>query len=84
MIPRKAARQTAELAVMGGTSVFSEDEFPRSMAQARRFVKNHVRNDQIQVQLYAFGRRGEIRRVDESTPQEKVVDGERFLRVRIR
>jgi hypothetical protein len=83
-IPRKAARQTAQLIVMGGTSVFSEDEFPGSMAQAKRFVKNHVRNDQIQVQLEAFGRRGEISRVNETAPQEKVVYGEKFLRVRIR
>ena len=83
-IPRKAPRQTAQLLVMGGTSVFSEDEFPGSLAQAKRFVRNHVRNDQIQVQLDAFGRRGEIRRVNETAPQEEVVYGERFLRVRIR
>jgi hypothetical protein len=78
-IPRKAAGREAELLVLGGAWVFSEDAFPASIAQAKRFVKNHVRNDQVMVELNAFGRRGEVRKVSESAAQEKVVTGEKFL-----
>ena len=83
-IPRRAAGGEAELLVMGGAGVFSEDAFPASIAQAKRFVRNQVRNDQVMVELNAFGRRGEVRRVSESAAQEKVVTGEKFLRVRIK
>lgn len=78
-VPRRAAGQEAELMVLGGTSVFSEDAFPTSMAQARRFVRRQVRNDQVLVELNAFGPTGSIRRTSRSAPQEKVVFGERFL-----
>jgi hypothetical protein len=78
-IPRRAAGAEAELFVLGGAGFFSEDAFPASIAQAKRFVRNHVRNDQVLVELNAFGPRGEVRRVSESPAQEKVVTGEKFL-----
>jgi hypothetical protein len=78
-IPRRAAGAEAELFVLGGAAAFSEDAFPASIAQAKRFVRNHVRNDQVLVELNAFGPRGEVRRVSESPAQEKVVTGEKFL-----
>ena len=65
--------------VLGGAGVFSEDAFPASIAQAKRFVRNHVRNDQVMVELNAFGPRGEIRKVGESVVQQNVVTGEKFL-----
>jgi hypothetical protein len=83
-IPRKAAGSEAELMVLGGAWYFSEDAFPGSIAQAKRFVRNQVRNDQVRVELNAFGRRGVIRKVSESAPQEKVVTGEKFLPAIIR
>ena len=78
-IPRKAAGREAELMVLGGAWFFSEDAFPASIAQAKRFVKNQVRNDQVMVDLNTFGRRGGVRKVTESAPQTKVVNGEKFL-----
>jgi hypothetical protein len=78
-IPRKAAGQEAELLVLGGAWFFTEDAFPASIAQAKRFVKNQVRNDQVMVELNAFGRRGGVRKVTERAAQEKVVTGEKSL-----
>ena len=78
-IPRSAAGAEAELLVMGGAEFFSEDAFPTSIAQAKRFVRNQVRNDQVMVELNAFGPRGEVRRVSKSAAQQKVVTGEKFL-----
>jgi hypothetical protein len=70
--------------VLGGAAAFSEDAFPASIAQAKRFVRNHVRNDQVLVELNTFGPRGEVRRVSESPAQEMVVTGEKFLPARIK
>jgi hypothetical protein len=78
-IPRRAAGAEAELLVLGGAEFFSEDAFPASVAQAKRFVRNHLRNDQVMVELNAFGPRSVVRKVSESAAQEKVVTGERFL-----
>ena len=77
--PAEGGRGEAELLVLGGAGFFSEDAFPASIAQAKRFVRNHVRNDQVMVELNAFGPRGVVRKVSESAAQEKVVTGEKFL-----
>ena len=84
-VPRKAAGSMAEVAVVGASSIWSEDEaLPRSIGDAERLVRDHVRNDQLLVDFTAFGRGGGIRKVTESAAQDKVVIGGKNVRVLVR
>ena len=83
-IPAGASGSIARFDVAGGGSVWSGAGFPHSVAQAKRFVANQVRNDQLQVELDLMGPRGETRKTRLSAPQDKVVHGHRSVRVFVR
>lgn len=83
-IPAGASGSFARLDVTGGGSVWSRSAYPRTVAQAKRFVTALVRNDQLQVQLDLVSRRGETRKTTLSTPQDKVVYGHKAVRVFVR
>jgi hypothetical protein len=83
-IPAKASGAQGLMTVMGGSNLFSEDSFPGTVAQAKRYVDNLVRNDEVVAQLEAFTERSEIVKTAQSAAQDKVISGHRRVPVLIR
>lgn len=84
MIPAGASGSLARVDVTGGGSVWSQASYPRSVAQAQRYVTRLVRNDQLQVELELLTRRGVTRKTTLSAAQDKVVLGHRAVRILVR
>jgi hypothetical protein len=74
-IPDEAQGMVGRMQVLGGSYVWSNLQYPRSVAQAEKFVDTMVRNDEVQATMSFFKRRGEITTTKVTDPLDKVVDG---------
>lgn len=85
-VPQRASGYRGRLGVTGGLYVFSEDAYPRSLAQAQKYVAQLVRNDQVQVELGLFGRDGGkgVEQTSTTAPLDKVVMGRKSVKVVIK
>ncbi|HEU4810648.1 MAG TPA: hypothetical protein VFT00_00775 [Nocardioides sp.] len=83
-IPANASGGMARLNVTGGGSVWSRATYPRSVAQAVRYVQTLVRNDQLQVELEMMTRRAVIQKRSTTAPVDKVVYGHKAVQLLVR
>ena len=84
MVPTTASGTSGRLNVMGGGSMWSEDQYPSSVKQAERYAANLVRNDQVAIELALSGKRKETTSQTLSSPLEEVVYGRRSVGVVIK
>jgi hypothetical protein len=82
-IPKKAARMRASLDVSPATSYPFEQSFPSRFAGVRKLVEKVQRNDQSQVDLYAFDDRHSWQLRSMSPRQGTVIEGHARAKVRI-
>lgn len=80
-IPQKAAGARGEVDVTGGNYLYSEDGYPQSLGQAKRFAEKLVRNDELKVDLGLFGPMGRVVGTKTFGPVDHVVNGQRAIRV---
>jgi hypothetical protein len=80
-IPDEAQGMVGRMQVLGGSYVWSNLQYPRSVAQAEKFVDTMVRNDEVQATMSFFKRRGEITTTKVTDPLDKVVDGRKRVKV---
>ena len=80
-VPSSAAHSDGMLQVVGGSEIWSRNAYPRSVAQAQKYVDTLVRNDQMQVSLELYAKRKPITKSATTDPQDKVVTGHKRVRV---
>jgi len=83
-VPSSASGSEGRLAVIGGSNMWSRNAYPRSFAQAQKYVDTLVRNDQVEVLLSLYSRRHSINNEATSDPQDKVVDGHKQVKVLVK
>jgi hypothetical protein len=83
-VPARTAGQRGRLMVTGGSWTYSNDAYPSSLKQAKRYVATYVRNDQVLGAIDLLGPRGEVQQTGRSTALDKVVTGAKRVRVLVR
>lgn len=83
-VPSSASGSEGRLAVIGGSNMWSRNAYPRSFAQAQKYVDTVVRNDQVEVVLSLYSRRHSINKEATSDPQDKVVGGHKQVKVLVK
>lgn len=83
-VPATASGSEGRLSVLGGSNVWSRHAWPRSVAEAEKFVATLVRNDQIAVELSLPGRRRDVTQSQVTEPTDKVVEGRKAVKVLVR
>ena len=83
-VPDEVMGSRGRLMVTGGSYMWSRNSWPRSVAQAEKYVATLVRNDQVSVELSMPGRRGSSTASQVSDPTDKVVEGRRAVKVVVR
>ena len=83
-VPAKVLGPQGRLMVTGGAHLWSRNSWPRSVAQAEKYVATLVRNDQVSAELSLPGRRRSSTQTQVTDPTDKVVEGRRSVKVVIR
>ncbi|WP_435745725.1 hypothetical protein [Nocardioides sp. SYSU DS0663] len=82
-VPGKAAGMTGRVYVTGGNWVWTGGQIT-SVAKAQRVVDRMVRNDELQVALELSERREQVRKVRTAGPADRVVEGQKRVRLVVR
>ena len=82
-IPQKAAGMEASLDANESSSYPFEQGFPSRLAGVKKLVDKAQRNDQAQVDLFAFGERHSVHVGTESRREGKTLEGRAHVKVRI-
>ena len=80
-VPANASGSEGRIEVTGGSYIWSEDAYPRSVEQAEDYVANLVRNDEVQAQLNLYSKRKQVQRSSTTDPLDKVVTGYKHVNV---
>jgi hypothetical protein len=80
-VPAEAGGSIGRLVVMGGLYTWSRYSHPSSIAQAERFARTMVRDDQVQVTPDIAKKRTELTNSLVTHPLAKVVSGNKRVKV---
>ncbi len=80
-LPANASGSQGRLQVIGGNDTWSRHAYPRSVAEAKKYVDTLVRNDQVAVELSIYSEKRGTTRSATTAPLDKVVTGESHVKV---
>lgn len=80
-VPSTASGAIGRLNVTGGLYTWSRYAYPRSVAQAEKFVATMVRNDQVQFSLDLAQKRSSVSTSKVTQPLDKVVAGRKRVKL---
>jgi hypothetical protein len=83
-VPRKLAQGWASLTVLGGGSDYSWSGGTPSIGSVLKSARTGLRNDELMWEMRGSGVGGSVRQDHTNKAEGKVIEGERYLNVRVR